>query len=151
MAQPVENIPPLLVSAREGRPPPSSVFPKSLHPLLVLLLLPFSLIIARLTEHIDLTVFRCSFKQVTGLPCAFCGGTRSFRALSHLNLTAALRWNPLATIVALTLLAGALTHLIFPRAATDRLLRFLQTLPWVKLAISLILLNWIYLIVYLPR
>lgn len=155
MAQPAENVPPLLAGAdRGGNPRAARVFPtalRQLQPILALLLLTAALLTARVTERIDLPIFRCTFKQVTGLPCAFCGGTRSFRALTHFDVSNALRWNPLAVLAALTVLVGALLHLILPKTTITRWRESLQRLPWIKFAIGLAALNWIYLILFLPR
>lgn len=39
---------------------------------------------------------RCLLLKLTGIPCPFCGGTRSFQALSRGEWSAGFDWNPLA-------------------------------------------------------
>ncbi|MEX1117496.1 MAG: DUF2752 domain-containing protein [Terrimicrobiaceae bacterium] len=41
----------------------------------------------------------CAFHSMTGLPCAFCGGTRAVRSLAEGNWERALYLNPLAVAV----------------------------------------------------
>ena len=41
----------------------------------------------------------CTFKKLTGLPCALCGGTRSAQAFLHGDFAAALYLNPLSLLV----------------------------------------------------
>ncbi|CAG0988858.1 hypothetical protein PHYC_02176 [Phycisphaerales bacterium] len=45
----------------------------------------------------------CLFNRVTGYPCATCGGTRAAAQLAHLNLPAAIAFNPLVTVLILGL------------------------------------------------
>jgi len=50
----------------------------------------------------------CPFHALTGLPCPTCGTTRALAALSGGRLAAALAWNPLAAVAAVScFLAGA--------------------------------------------
>src|SRR5512133_803622 len=50
---------------------------------------------ARLIELVPFPLPLCGFRALTGLPCAFCGSTRSFMAWSHLEIAQAFRYNPL--------------------------------------------------------
>ena len=83
----------------------------------------------------------CVFLNVTGIPCPTCGATRTFAALSEFNLWQALKFNPLLTVGAL--LAGVLPFVWkrIPKPGVG---------IWV-LAGTLVLLNWAYLILFLPR
>lgn len=40
----------------------------------------------------------CVLKTATGIPCAFCGGTRAALAWARLDFAAAVAWNPLVGI-----------------------------------------------------
>ena len=51
----------------------------------------------------------CLFHTVTGLPCPFCGGTRSFVAMAHGNLAAAVHVYPIGPL----LFAGVVLALIY--------------------------------------
>ncbi|HEY8739439.1 MAG TPA: DUF2752 domain-containing protein [Candidatus Dormibacteraeota bacterium] len=42
---------------------------------------------------------QCLFYQVTGIPCPFCGGTRSFAAIAHGNLGAAAHVFPIGPLM----------------------------------------------------
>ena len=93
---------------------------------------------------------RCVLKTLTNIPCLTCGGTRALDALLHGHLAAALRLQPLLTLLAMVAVAwvvyavaGALFGL--PRArvlATRR-----EKILLVAAAAALSLANWIYLIV----
>lgn len=48
----------------------------------------------------------CLFHQVTGLPCPMCGGTRSFAAMAHGDLAAAVHVFPIGPLMFLALLAA---------------------------------------------
>ena len=50
----------------------------------------------------------CIFHQVTGLPCPFCGGTRSFAAMAHGNLLGAAHVFPIGPLLFLALVAAVL-------------------------------------------
>ena len=47
-----------------------------------------------------LSLFACPFRAMTSLPCLGCGATHAFVHLAHGNVLAALRANPLWTLVA---------------------------------------------------
>ncbi len=89
----------------------------------------------------------CFFRALTGIPCPACGTTRSVRALFSGDLGASLGSNPLASGIAITLLAGAVAALVcLPWADRLRLPRLpsRRTLLWI--GAILILANWGYLI-----
>jgi hypothetical protein len=50
----------------------------------------------------------CLFHRVTGLPCPFCGGTRSFAAMAHGNIGAAAHVYPIGPLMFLAVLAAVL-------------------------------------------
>jgi hypothetical protein len=92
-------------------------------------------------------VANCASMQLFQFPCVFCGGTRAFAALSSLRLGDALRWNPLVTICAIGIIMGAIACLRKP-ALASRTVRWGWV--WTALAVAGVL-NWAYLIFYLPR
>jgi hypothetical protein len=90
---------------------------------------------------------RCIFRAWTGAPCPTCGTTRAAIAFLGGNLTEALATNPLATAFGFVFVAGA--PLVFlwtfsgipvPRVSGPLPLRIRVA------ALSIIGLNWIYLI-----
>jgi len=94
---------------------------------------------------------RCAFHALTGQPCLTCGGTRAARALSRLDLVAALRANPLVASaliasgpLALWGLAAWTFKLPRPRLEAQR-----RGEQWaLRLgALALVAGNWAYLIV----
>lgn len=67
---------------------------------------------------------RCAMKEVLGVPCLLCGGTRAMSAFTHAHLAKAWTWNPLvaAGSVALVLyLIYAWTALVL---RSERRVRF---------------------------
>ena len=48
----------------------------------------------------------CIFHQVTGLPCPFCGGTRSFAAMAHGNVVGAAHVFPIGPLLFVALVAA---------------------------------------------
>lgn len=98
---------------------------------------------------------RCPFFAVTGLPCVTCGATRSAIAFLHGDFLAALRWNPLALVAFVGLIAFDLYATIVLVGRTARLRVVDWTLAEKKVAriaaISLLALNWIYLLAHHDR
>ena len=98
---------------------------------------------------------RCPFFAVTGLPCLTCGATRCTIAFLHGDFLTALRWNPLAfvafcAVIAFDLYAATVLVLQRPR------LRIVDwSIPQKNVAriaaISLLALNWIYLLAHHDR
>jgi hypothetical protein len=107
--------------------------------------------LGQVSSHFELHVPLCPLKTVTGIPCPACGGTRAMRALlAHGDVLAALRFNPLATIAAFSLIAFLMYAAIVialrrPRmrvllAAPDQ--RALRIAAWIAIAA-----NWAFLII----
>lgn len=97
---------------------------------------------------------QCLLRKFTGIPCPTCGCTRSLLAWSHLDLSAAFRFNPLFFVVCLGLLAW------FGLWCLERLTGREWLESWVagvrrgpvwKVFIALALLNWLYLWLNLPK
>ena len=91
----------------------------------------------------------CPFHALTGLPCPTCGTTRALAALSGGRLAAALTWNPLAAVAAVSCVLAGLT------SATRRVAGLeafrLETTPGERAAVRvaavlLVGANWAYLV-----
>jgi len=98
---------------------------------------------------------RCPFLALTGLPCVTCGATRSTIAFLHGDFLSALRWNPLAFVAFCALIAFDLYAATVLLGRTPRL----RIVDWTvteknaaRIAvISLLALNWIYLLAHRDR
>ena len=94
----------------------------------------------------------CLFRSIVGIPCPTCGMTRSSFALAHLDFFEAFRWNPLFMVsvlgftgyaaIVLTLFGCGQRYIHWDLG--DRQFQFLR---WT--IISVILINWVYLILFL--
>ena len=85
----------------------------------------------------------CPFRLATGLPCPFCGTTRSLMALGRGDLEASLQLNPLGVLLAL---AAAGFGLLYAALAARR--RPMTWPPWLAPAsVSAIALIWIFQLV----
>ena len=98
---------------------------------------------------------RCPFLATTGLPCVTCGATRSAIAFLHGDFLSALRWNPLAFVALCALIAFDLYAVIVLLGRMPRL----RIVDWTTteknaariMVISLVALNWIYLLLHHDR
>lgn len=92
--------------------------------------------------------WRCPAQVLFGLPCPSCGTTRALAALSRFEVVTALRFNPLVTL-ALPIWAGVAWWYCLPvRGAAPA--RVLPSRFWLLL-VTAILMNWLYLLLFLPR
>jgi len=101
----------------------------------------------------------CSLRTLTGIPCMGCGGTRAMKALAGGEFTAAVQFNPLVVLGVF-----AIGFWFVWTAATMKMARYQRdwtnkavdrtnpktAIRWGMVIAVLILLNWIYLICYLP-
>lgn len=110
--------------------------------------IPFLIIVAGswfarfLLDH-DL-IWRCPSIVLFSIPCPGCGGTRAFAALAEADLLGALRFNPLLICGLIFCLALPFTKLM----AAFRARRIPLRWPFFGFLIAL---NWIYLLIFLPR
>ena len=94
-------------------------------------------------------VVACPLLEIVGLPCPTCGGTRAFAALAAGKGIEAFAWNPLAALLAATMLmwlpAAALIiagRVPSPAVPTRLPLAVRWAVP------LLIAANWVYLLVW---
>lgn len=98
---------------------------------------------------------RCPFHAVTGWPCVTCGATRSTIAFLHGDVVSALRWNPLVWAA----LCGIIFFDLYAAIVLVGRKPRLRIVNWsvgekkmVRIAaISLLALNWIYLLAHHDR
>jgi hypothetical protein len=97
---------------------------------------------------------QCWLRKLTGIPCPACGCTRSLAAWSSGDLEQALLFNPLFFAVCLGLLVW-LGLWTVQRTSDRPLLNGIRAravrLPWRKIAIALVAINWLYLYLKLPK
>ncbi|HEX7863232.1 MAG TPA: DUF2752 domain-containing protein [Verrucomicrobiae bacterium] len=85
--------------------------------------------------------WRCPMLLVLGIPCPSCGTTRAFAALAEMKFVSAVMFNPLFVV---GLMAAPI--FLFVRQVPEGLKRK----GWFVLAVVAAV-NWVYLILYLPR
>jgi hypothetical protein len=108
--------------------------------------------LAGVALHFQLPLPPCPLREMTGVPCPFCGSTRTFAALAHLDFSAALRFNPLVCVAVCG--ASALWLLAWLRDGQPRLVpRHLpgRRILWQGLLGAALVANWVYLWFHLPR
>jgi len=101
-----------------------------------------------LQQPISLNIFTCTFKKITGIPCATCGGTRSTFYLSHLQFKQSLLMNPMVFLGFIGLLLWGIISLISIVFYKSKAMTL--ALPGKRFMIILIIggiiMNWAYLI-----
>jgi hypothetical protein len=92
----------------------------------------------------------CLFLNLTGYPCALCGGTRAFQAMAHGAWGAALHQNPLACVLFLGVVAVVAWHalgLVLAVTTGREVLPRIQVRPrwWMAaLGVLLFVANWVH-------
>ncbi|MEM7697864.1 MAG: DUF2752 domain-containing protein [Verrucomicrobiota bacterium] len=118
-------------------------------------------IVGRFYERLPIKAPQCSFLSLTGYPCVGCGATRSIIAVSKGDWLKALQFNPLIFLGLISVGIWLVFALVrtFRKSTTPeqtgassgtRSLK-LSTRSVVAIVVLLILANWIYLLIYLPR
>lgn len=109
--------------------------------------------VARVYDRLPVQPPDCTFRERLSIPCAGCGGTRSMKALSRGDITAAIRFHPAAVVgVCAAFLWFGRSLFRYrggeeprsPQQVNRDLLR------GVIVVLSIVFLNWIYLIFFLP-
>lgn len=109
-------------------------------------------LVAGRLQSILLFASDCVFKGLTGIPCLTCGSTRSLMYLSHGDFLSAFGMNPLAS---LCLIAGvlwlfySLISAAFKLPRISFLLTDRETAVMRGVAVTLLLVQWAYLIILL--
>jgi hypothetical protein len=98
---------------------------------------------------------QCPFLAVTGFPCLTCGATRAAIAFGRGDFLAAFSWNPLAFLAFCGVIAFDLYAIVVLAGGFARLKLVDWTVVEKRMAriaiVSLILLNWIYLLAQRAR
>ena len=136
------NIPPII-----RQPPQSRRFSQ---PAIFFLFVVGAILVALISGYLGIGFPQCSFKRMTGLPCAFCGGTRCLRAIGHFHFTDAFWLNPLVAITTFAALPAAIFWSIAPRRF-DQLIITAKKLPLLPIGLALVALNWLFVLKFLPR
>src|SRR5687767_11788284 len=97
------------MEARTEIPPVMETPRRLAGPLAFFGLVASAIAVALAVQFLGLNLPKCSMVKYTGIPCAFCGGTRSLQAIAHLDFARAFWSNPLVMIGAM----GATVAAIF--------------------------------------
>ena len=127
---------------------------RPIHPLWVLATGLVALSGARLIQHLPVLVPACGLRTLTGIPCPLCGSTRCLIAWSHLEIAEAFRFNPMVAAgcvaVGVWVLLSAL-DIFCGRNWACVTTQHLHRRPWPLILAAAALVNWVYLILWLPR
>jgi hypothetical protein len=126
------------LGAQTGCAPRAKLFRPALGTLAVALSVPLLAYAARFAMEAGLA-WQCPARLLFHIPCPSCGTTRCLAALSSGDVIVALRFNPLVTLAIPTLL-------LIPFAGGRARLK----VGW-PIFLGIVALNWIYLILFLPR
>ncbi len=89
----------------------------------------------------------CTFKTLVGIPCPTCGITRTTLALTNLDFAAALRVNPLVTVLLMAFVAGGLIAGLLAIAGRPLREPRWDLRPGERLGLVAVLVaNWAYLV-----
>jgi Protein of unknown function (DUF2752) len=103
------------------------------------------LVLSRWASLIGDSLWECSFKSLTGLPCPTCGTTRAAIALAHFDFVSALERYPLPTVAwILFIVGGAVAGVLALAGRTPPAIP--NRLPiWARWSfVAVLLLNWMY-------
>lgn len=136
------NIPPIIATVSQPR--------RSHTPAFCFAFVVLAIIVAALSNYFKIAFPKCTFKTLTGLPCAFCGGTRALRAIGHFKFVEAFWLNPLVTIAAFAAAACAIGSFVVP-VKFERLVARAKNWPLLAISLVAIALNWLFVLKFLPN
>jgi len=90
----------------------------------------------------------CGLRRWAGIPCPFCGGTRSLAALIQLEWSEAFHLNPMVFLACMSVILWLGLWIADQRLRKQWAISLHQRagqLPWSRIIFTLALLNWIYL------
>jgi len=96
-----------------------------------------------LSRVVGSDVTPCVFKNITGVPCAMCGGTRATASLARADLLGALALNPLVVVLGVAFGAWMIARFAFARQLRIELGRCERTAAWILVS-ALFAANWVY-------
>jgi len=99
------------------------------------------LLLVGLAQRLAPGAVLCTFKRLTGVPCAGCGLTRGVTAIAKGDVARGLAYNPLLLTALLLFLLLAALRLVAGLSPRVRLTR-----AWLLVAILLLAANWAYVI-----
>lgn len=160
---PLENTVPPRTCRAAGQAPPSqrtpsdSVTPPRAKPASVLWVLAActtALAGARIIQLIPQILPPCGLRTLTGIPCPFCGSTRALIAWSHWEVAEAIRWSPLVALGGAAVCGWLILRALDGWRGTDwtpQVMRRLGKRPWPAVFLGAVLVNWVYLMFWLPK
>lgn len=122
-------------------------------PLVTLAAVAGLLVAAKFYDHLPVRPPDCGFRKALGLPCLGCGGTRSALALVSGNVRESVRFNPAVVFgigVSLAWTAVGCTRFFRGVPLPETKEQGRRLLRNAVIAALLLLLNWLYLIFFLP-
>jgi hypothetical protein len=105
------------------------------------------LMVLALSHGRERPVELCNFKRLTGIPCPTCGFTRGTLRFLGGHPVEGWLFNPLLFTVLALFGASVVLRVVGRRAVRLNLSRTQRKVAW-AVAIGLVLLNWLYVIVY---
>lgn len=111
-------------------------------------------VVARFALLWQLPLPQCWLRKLTGIPCPTCGCTRSLASWAMLDLGQAFRFNPLFFLLCGGLLmwsALGLVERLSERRLLDDFKKRTEHWPWWKIGATLLVVNWLYLCLMLPK
>jgi hypothetical protein len=100
-----------------------------------------------LSSYFDRPVHLCLSKWFTGFACPTCGFTRGIFSLVHGNIIQAWSFNPLLFSVLILFFTAAAVRIVLGRSVRIYLTKIERQIAW-TLSLVLIVVNWIYIIIY---